>query len=93
MQRLLRTRSTSLVSAFKGTISSESRFCRANRIDEMFRSSDAGSAGSGVIASSLYLLRVLGQQVVQLAGVFQPQHRHLHVTVVFLQVETLVRKQ
>lgn len=34
MQRLLKTRSTSLVSAFKGTISSESRVCRANRIDE-----------------------------------------------------------
>lgn len=39
MQRLLKTRSTSLMSAFRGTISSESKVCRATGIEV--------SAGSG----------------------------------------------
>lgn len=88
MQRLLKTRSTSLMSAFKGTIS-EPNVCRRTRREV---SAAAKLKGWVVAPSTLYLLRVLRQQVVQQAGVLQPQCRHLHVIVVFLQVERAVGK-
>lgn len=83
-------RSTSLMSAFRGTISSKSMVCRTSRIEV---SAAKIQKTEGVVESSLYLLRVLGQQVMQQAGVFQPQRRHLHFIVVFLQVETAVGGQ
>lgn len=51
------------------------------------------SAGGRVGAAWLYLLRVLGQQVVQQAGVLQPQRRHLHVVGVLLQAEAPVSRR